>query len=355
MVIKSSSRPASISPSSEPNIFELPKDLSFLDIHQPSLPTAEDVLRQRAASALELASGRANEIQKRLQQETVKPQCPVVHEACRCALANELSKALAQTSLLLEDVKQEDEEACRMTKNKRLSLSLIKAVQYLDTLETAMAFSSRDRLEAGLLSVLNSIAAKCKDDLDTLNNVDESLDVCVSSWAAPSLAFDFRVGRPALLSLPAINHEPLSLPIELEVRSIYEYTADELIKVPGQKAEVFSVQIKKCRHERRENRGRGAQDGVTGQAMVQVHIEPLAESKNKKEVVWGSSAGVEPVRIKEVRATQQNANPTKLKINFDMYASTVYGQGGVTLTFALETFQTMQDVPKIKIELVVDP
>ena len=55
-------------------------------------------------------------------------------------------------------------------------------------------------------------------------------------------------------------------------------------------------------------------------------------------------------------STQQNAYPTKFKINFDMYTSTVYGQSGVKLTLALETCQTMDGkVPKIKIELVVDP
>ena len=55
-------------------------------------------------------------------------------------------------------------------------------------------------------------------------------------------------------------------------------------------------------------------------------------------------------------STQQNAYPTKFRINFDMYASTVYGQSGVTLALALETCQTMDGkVPKVKVELVVDP
>ena len=161
-----------------------------------------------------------------------------------------------------------------------------------------MAFSSRERLEAGLLSVLKSIATNSQDSLDSLSE-DESLDVCVSSWKAPSLAFDFRVGSPSRLSLPPLANEPLSLPLDLEVVPIIEYTADELIGAPQRKAEAFSIKVKKCSHERREY---GARDGITGEAMVQVHIEPLAESRSKKEVVWGVSNDVEPVRIKEVRA-----------------------------------------------------
>jgi hypothetical protein len=55
-------------------------------------------------------------------------------------------------------------------------------------------------------------------------------------------------------------------------------------------------------------------------------------------------------------SSQQNAYPTKFRINFDMYTSTVYGESGVTLTMALETCQTMDGkVPKVKIDLVIDP
>ena len=54
--------------------------------------------------------------------------------------------------------------------------------------------------------------------------------------------------------------------------------------------------------------------------------------------------------------TQQNAYPTKFRINFDLFTSSVYGESGLTLTLKLETCQTMDGkVPKVQIELVVDP
>lgn len=334
---------AAHSPASRPVLVEMPKDISFMaNTSLASKACTEGVARQQMEVSLERASQRALALQKRV--EIAKAQCPVVYEACRSALVDEMAKVLSQASLLLEDAKREDEDVSWSTKNRRLSFALVNALQYLDTLESAMAFSSRDRLESGLLAVLDSIAANSKDDLDT----EESLDVCVSSWKAPSLAFDFRVGKPALLSLPTMQYETQSLPLELEVIPIIEYTADELIKAPRQEAEAYSVRVIKCSHEKREY---GARDGITGEAMVQVHIEPLSESKSKKEVVWGINDDIEPVRVKEVRATQQNAYPTKFRINFDMYRSTVYGQSGVTLTLALATCQTMDGkVPRPTIE-----
>ena len=53
---------------------------------------------------------------------------------------------------------------------------------------------------------------------------------------------------------------------------------------------------------------------------------------------------------------QQNAYPTKSRINFDMYSSLVYGESGVTLNLALETCQTMDGkIPRIQIEVVIEP
>lgn len=350
MVITSNRASKEFSPASHPILFELPKDISFIGVPHSPLPRSlrpEDVVRQRMAASLERASHRANDLQKRV--DNIKAQCPVVHEACRSALVDEMNNVLSQASFLLEEAKREDRDVPWSTKNKRLSIALIHAMQYLDTLESAMAFSSRNRLEAGLLSVLDSIAANSRDDLEA----EAALDVRVSSWNSPSLAFDFCVGRPAMMSLPTIQYEEQSLPLELEVSPIIEYTADELIRGPRRQAEAYSVKVTRCSHEKREY---GARDGIMGEAMVKVHIEPLVESKTKKEVVWGIHNDVEPVRVKEVRATQQNAYPTKFRINFDMYTSTVYGQRGVTLTLALETCQTMDGkVPKVKIDLVVDP
>ena len=53
---------------------------------------------------------------------------------------------------------------------------------------------------------------------------------------------------------------------------------------------------------------------------------------------------------------QQNAYPSKFRINFDMFTSSVYGESGVTLKLTMETCQTMDGkVPKVLIEFVVDP
>ncbi|CAB9500456.1 expressed unknown protein [Seminavis robusta] len=337
------------SPASRPKLFDLPKDISFLEIQRPSLPVNASIqVCPRMASSLDKATQRADAIHKRMTREDIKERYPFVYEACRSAVVDEMSRVLSQASLLMEDAKKEDAEVSQMTKNKRLSVALIHAIQYLDTLECAMAFSSRDRLEAGVCSVLSMISKCHKDHQDCFES-----KVCVSSWAAPSLFFDFVTGNPANLSLAQSEHEPLSMPLELQVRPIVEYSAEDLIRAPRLGVEAFAVKVKECSHEQREY---GARDGITGVAKVQVHIAPLAESKSKKEVVWGVHNDVEPVRIKEVRATQQNAYPTKFRINFDIFSSTVYGQSGVTLTLNMETCQTMDGkVPKIQIELVVDP
>ena len=53
-------------------------------------------------------------------------------------------------------------------------------------------------------------------------------------------------------------------------------------------------------------------------------------------------------------STQQNAYPTKFRINFDMYSAITYGEKGVTLTLNLETCHTIDgQVPKVQIELVI--
>lgn len=343
---------AAISPASRPTLFELPKDITFMDIHHHSpLPNSdsthpEEAVLQRMSDSLDRASQRATELQKRI--DVIKIQFPLMHEACCTALVDEMSKVLMQASLLLEDARKEEHDVSWATKKHRLSMALVGAIQYLDTLEAAMAFSSRDRLEEGLLSVLHSIVVNSKDELQ---HAADSLNLCVSSWRVPSLAFDFHVGKPAKLSLPAKHQD--SLPIELEVTPIIEFTADDLLRPSGREAEAYAVRVVSCSHEKREH---GTRDGITGEALVQVHIEPLTESKTKKQAVWGIHKDVDPVCVAEVRATQQNAYPTKFRINFDMYTSTVYGQSGVTLTLALETCQTMDGtVPKVKIDLVVEP
>ena len=281
------------SPSSQPNLFELPKDIAFLEIQQPSLS-----VRERMESSLERASARATEMKARMTRDDFQAKSPFVYEACQSALLEEMSRKLGQASLLLEDAKQEDKDVTQTTKDKRLSVALINTLQYLDTLESAMAFSSRDRLEASLRLVLDSITRNGKED------IQDALNVCVSSWKAPSLAFDFRVGRPATLSVGSSAHEPLSLPIDLEVKAIMEYSADELIQNNNlqlpRDAGVFAVSVKKCHHEQKKNVPR---EGIVGEAMVQIHIAPLAETKlKKKEAVWGVNEDVEKIRIKEVRA-----------------------------------------------------
>jgi len=284
------------SPASRPCLFELPKDISFLGIQTPSLPSANDVMLKRLEASLEKASQRANDLKQRIQdREDLKTNFPVVYDACRSALVIEMSRTIGQAWLLLEDAKKVDPEVSQQTKNNRVSVALISSLQYLDTLESAMAFSSQDRLEKGLIFVLNSVAAKCKD-------VEESLNVCVSSWKAPSLAFDFRVGSPAILSKPADAGDPSSLPIDLVVRPIIEYTAEELLQAPNlQQAEAYAVKVIKCKHELREH---GSRDGVTGEALVQIHIAPLAETtKKQKEAVWeANTKDVEKIKVMEVRA-----------------------------------------------------
>jgi hypothetical protein len=289
------------SPASRPTLFDLPKDISFLEIQQPlplvndnhALAAASSLVRQRMASSLEKATERADELHQRMAQEDTQNRYPFVHDACRSALVDELSRVLNQATMLLEDAKQEDPDVPQMTKNKRVSVALVHALQYLDTLESAMAFSSRDRLETGIRSVLRAITDKSSKEEDPLPKV------CVSSWTAPSLAFDFQTGSTASLAMPACIHEPLSLPMDLEVRPIIEYTAEELVQSYGLHADAFAVTVEKCTHELREY---GTRDGITGEAMIQVHIAPLAESNRKRQAVWGRNDDVEPIRLKEVRA-----------------------------------------------------
>jgi len=57
-----------------------------------------------------------------------------------------------------------------------------------------------------------------------------------------------------------------------------------------------------------------------------------------------------------VYSTQQNATPDRFRINFDIFTSHVFGESGLTLTLNLETCQALDgEVPKVQIELLVDP
>lgn len=286
------------SPASRPTMFELPKDISFLGIQGPSLPSSNsdpcDVVCQRMSNSLQHMKQRAESILKRVEREKLEGKFPLVYESCLSALRAEMSRMLGQAELLLEDAKVEGHSDTKMRKNKRLSVALISAIQYLDTLESAMTFSSRERLEEKLLTVLDSIASKCGDDLE-----DESLNVCVSSWQAPSLAFDFRVGSPCNKVIDDSADEPLALPLEVDVKPIIEFTADELIEQSSPDADAFCVTIVKCTHEKREY---GTRDGIIGEATVKVYIVPLADKQKKKEAVWGLHDDVEKVQVREVRA-----------------------------------------------------
>ena len=313
------------SPSSHTNLLELPKDVAFLDLITQQVPDVaavngddddDIILRDRLEFSLQRAIDRAAEIKARMTDTTndsttseFQAKSPLIFEACQSALLGEMARKLNQAALLLEDTKREDntkaEGVTQMTKNKRLSSALISSLQYLDTIESAMSYSSRDRLEASLRSVVHSIAG---DNTD-LYDKNASTAVCVSSWRAPSLAFDFCVGSPA------VHHSvgsSSSLPIDLKVKPIVEYTADELIlqydkddaplrKSQPRDAGFYAVKVKKCLHEKKKNVPR---EGMVGQAMVQVHIAPLADTNSKKkEAVWGmDTKDVLPMRIKEVRA-----------------------------------------------------
>lgn len=329
--------PLTHSPSSHPNLLELPKDVAFLDMVTQVVPATaaasfegDDssrinhndgiILRDRLEFSLQRATERAAEVRARLADTNTtnsttnefQAKSPLIFEACQSALLEEMARKLNQVALLLQDAKREEdnnttndtnaEGVTLMTKNKRLSSALISSLQYLDTLESAMTYSSRDRLEANLCSVVDSIAGGNTELYD-----NSASKVCVSSWRAPSLAFDFRVGSPVVHS---VGLSSSSLPMDLEVKPIMEYTVDELmqdgdddnapLKSPRD-AGFYAVSVEKCLHEKKKNVPR---DGIVGQAMVQVHIAPLAETNsNKKEAVWGmDTKDVLPMRIKEVRA-----------------------------------------------------
>lgn len=338
------------SPSSHPNLLELPKDAAFLDLIHPhdqstttmttghSSGSASDTashdgtsredpadMLDRLEFTLNRARERAADIEARLTDDNRKTtttdfqaaKSPLIFEACRSSLLEEMARKLKQAALLLEDARRvepvnndttESDNATTTTtpgtKSKSLSSALIGTLQYLDTLESAMTYSSRERLEANLRAVANAIAGV---NTEIENTVAPA--VCVSSWRSPSLAFDFRVGSSAVQS---VGSSSSSLPLDLEVKPIMEYTADELLQthnnnstdVPLQsprEAGFYAVSVKKCRHEEKKSVPR---EGVVGQAMVQVHIAPLAETKGKKkEAVWGlDTKDVIPMRIKEVRA-----------------------------------------------------
>lgn len=301
---------STISPASRPTVFELPKDISFLGFQTPSFPSRSsdsgsnvssssescDVICQRMEDSLERAKNRARAIIHRVHREDFKAKSPVVYEACRLALEVEMSRMLDQADLLLEDAKVDnDEDVSKLTKNKRLSVALINTLQYLDTLESAITFSSRERLEEKLLTVLNSIASKRSLDL-----TEDDLNVCVSSYKSPQLAFDFRAGSLSTECIDESGEDFEALPLNVAAKPIVEFTADELIEKRSPQAEAYNVKVLKCSHKKREC---GAREGAGGEALIKIHVCPLAESmKNKNEVVWGLNDDVEKVNVREVRA-----------------------------------------------------
>jgi len=290
------------SPVFQPILLDLPKDVSFLELESSNNADAVSLL-ERMESSLEGAAERVSELEKRLTSNITNAS--LVHRACLSALSEEMARKLGQASLLLTDAKStqdDNNQDFASTKSQILSVALMKSLQYLDTLESAVTFSSRDRLDTSLQAVLDALAGSSKVTKD----VEENVNLYISSWLAPSLTFDFRVGQPARHSVGSASvvvdddDSKALLPMDLEVKPIMEYFADELIQQSVQmpKAGVFTVSVIKCDHKKKKAITR---DGFMGEALVQVHIAPLAEKK-KKEAIWGQNEDVEKIRIKEVRA-----------------------------------------------------
>eukprot|EP00542_Grammatophora_oceanica_P013114 CAMPEP_0194032112 /NCGR_PEP_ID=MMETSP0009_2-20130614/5123_1 /TAXON_ID=210454 /ORGANISM="Grammatophora oceanica, Strain CCMP 410" /LENGTH=337 /DNA_ID=CAMNT_0038672453 /DNA_START=40 /DNA_END=1053 /DNA_ORIENTATION=- len=264
--------------------------------------------------------------------------CALV-EACYGSLSSEGRVLSEEASLLLQSVDNQDEKEDDTNMRVRASLAQLRFDRYIATVVDAMKHPAKDKLGVGL----ESLAASA-------TNSDDSA-VKVSSWRAPSLAFDVAIAPPIETMVGPSSH-----PLNVRVKAMVEVLANDAVasssdqrRVPYNTCQI-AVEPSSC-HGRLEFVG---VSGLSGDALLRVKVSPTG-SDSQEQKVWGRDSEVEKIHVKEARVVQVNARQPRSKCAVNLYTSYTYGKPDADLILRFPTFATRSDEvpPQVHIELVV--
>ena len=251
------------------------------------------------SSELEKLKVRANRLVECANKNSDKNS--LVLQACALSLRTRFPLVLQQTELLIESANRSQED--RIVGKMRSTLALVRATQYLDSIQEGMDPETNENLDEQLLTVLTGL-----DTEGLRQDVRELLSFRVSPWIATTLCFDLPLG-PAATWQNTPPQWSAQLPIRLEVEPVVEFRAHDMASVASARAaaaRACEVTIESCSHEARAV-WTGA--GMIGEAVVRVHVRPTrrgesaaaAESAGQLQV-WGIDKAVPSLCIKEARA-----------------------------------------------------
>jgi hypothetical protein len=310
---------------------------SFVELQQPCLLLSEGT---NVAEAFETSLGyltlRVEELAARTMeavQSLENPDDSPVLKACTMSLHSRVPLLLKQASLLIHQLKcQNSDKAAAdrvITGRLRSNFALVRLVQYLDLIESAMQNPPRELLDARLLDILRAMNMN-NSSVSIAGNTEQEQAAFfrVSPWLAKTLAFDLPLGQTASTQLAG------NLPLEVEVEPIFEIHAADVVagKLENWSFCACSVVIQSCKHKATPFSS-GA--GMIGECIIRVHVTPLHNDKKQPvstpaRAAWSESQFQKKLVIREARAVQVNAYPPKPKANVDLYTSHLYGDAQTT-------------------------
>jgi len=218
-----------------------------------------------------------------------------VLQACSLSLCTRMPLVLRQTEQLIESA--DGQREARIVGKMRSTLALVRARQYLDSIQEGMDPESNEGLDEQLRTVLAGL------DTDSLPEDfrHQRLSFRVSPWIATALCFDLPLGASAQWHTSPQETHGTQLPIQVEVEPVVEFRAHDLASVRAARAaaRACTVVIEKCSHEARAvNTGAG----MIGEATIRVHVRPTTTRSGEQLQVWGSDRAVQSLCVKEARA-----------------------------------------------------
>jgi hypothetical protein len=357
---------------------------SFVELQQPSLLSEGGNVAEAFETSLGFLSLRVKELTARTLEAVQSLENPdedssPVLKACTMSLHSRVPLLLKQASLLIHQLKcqpqssssddnDDDESNKRIVIGRlRSNFALVRLVQYLDLIESAMQNPPRELLDVRLLEILKKASHPLVASSSAVAGEGARPFFRVSPWLAKTLAFDLPIGQTASTRLLPSSADKKNLPLEVEVEPMFEIHAADIVAGKLENCLSFcscSVVIESCKHKATPFSS-GA--GMIGECIIRVHLTPLQYDDDKKQGASSSAsratwdeAEPEKLVVREARAVQTNAYPPKPKANVDLYTSHLYGDAGITVTMIIKTSVTENstaavEVPKLHIELFLAP
>jgi hypothetical protein len=240
---------------------DLPKPLLLRSVSSSSGSSVHEEACNELATDLDRLVARVDEML--VKEESTKANFSPVLDACRLSLRTRMPQVLEQASILVESVSSSENESAHLIGRVRASFAIMRAVQYVEIIESGIDAIGLDIIDGQLLSLIDSHAFKA-----LAVEMQEDISFRVSPWLASSLAFDVPAGKMARSSVGG------ALPLTVEVEPVVEFYSDSLLNEKGATSSFrpCSLKIEKLSHTPCEF---SAGAGTSGMARITIRLSPL--------------------------------------------------------------------------------